>query len=72
MKGYQNGDFYPYTYESKNASGIVKWGVVNVSRILKNATYKGYIGYNKSHSNNYLEQKRIANHNEKTYTYVSG
>ena len=58
--------------ERKNASGIVKWDVVNVSRILKNATYKGYIGYNKSHSNNYLEQKRIANHNEKTYTYVKG
>lgn len=56
----------------KNASGIVKWDVVNVSRILKNATYKGYIGYNKSYSNNYLEQKRITNHDEKTYNYVKG
>lgn len=56
----------------KNASGIVKWAVVNVSRILKNATYKGYIGYNKSYCNNYLEQKRITNHDEKTYTYVKG
>ncbi|MFR5121271.1 MAG: hypothetical protein ACLTD2_14995 [Ruminococcus sp.] len=25
---------------------------------MKNATYKGYIGYNKSSTNNYLEQKR--------------
>ncbi len=34
-----------------NASGIVKWDAGTVMRILGNATYKGYIGYNKSRSN---------------------
>ena len=54
------------------ASGNTKWTCHNVGRILKNATYKGYIGYNKSHSNNYLDQKRIHNNDTDTYVYVKG
>ena len=50
-----------------NASGRNRWDASNVLRILDNATYKGYIGYNKSGSNNYLEQKRIVNRNRDTY-----
>ena len=55
-----------------NASGIVKWDAGTVMRILGNATYKGYIGYNKSRSNNYLDQKRINNHDADTYVLVKG
>ena len=43
----------------KNASGKVQWLVERIGRILGNATYKDYICYNKSRSNNYLEQKRV-------------
>ena len=42
-----------------NASGKNRWDASNILRILDNATYKGYICYNKSGSNNYLEQKVI-------------
>lgn len=56
----------------KNASGIVKWDMSNISRIIKNATYKGYICYNKSHSNNYLEQRRILNPNESSHILKKG
>lgn len=55
----------------KNASGEVNWTVSNVSRIVRNATYKGCICYNKSHSDNYLSQKRI-NHRYDDYEYVKG
>ena len=41
------------------ASGQVKWTASNVSRILRNSTYMGYMAYGKSFSNNYLEQKRV-------------
>ncbi len=54
------------------ASGNTKWTCHNVGRVLKNATYKGYIGYNKSHCNNYLDQKRIHNKDTDTYVYVKG
>lgn len=54
------------------ATGTTKWTCHNVGRILQNATYKGYIGYNKSYSNNYLEQKRIHNLDRDTYEYVKG
>ena len=43
----------------KTASGIVKWNVSNIMRAIKNATYTGMKCYNKSRSNNFLEQKRI-------------
>lgn len=56
----------------KDASGLVRWECTKVTRILHNATYKGYQGYLKSHRNNYLEQKPIANHDESTYLYVKG
>ncbi len=56
----------------KDASGLVRWECSKVSRILHNATYKGYQGYFKSHRNNYLEQKPITNHDESTYLYVKG
>ncbi|HEZ7987394.1 MAG TPA: recombinase family protein [Ruminococcus sp.] len=52
------------------ATGTTKWTCHNVGRILQNATYRGYIGYNKSYSNNYLEQKRIHNLNKDSYEYV--
>ena len=51
-----------YRLERRDSSGNVKWDVSKVNRILKNATYKGYIGYNKSSTNNYLEQKRKNNY----------
>ena len=56
----------------KNASGIVKWTSVTVDRILKNKTYTGKCPYNKSRSNNYLEQKRINNLDPSTYDYREG
>ena len=52
------------------ASGKIKWTSSNVSRVLGNPTYMGYMTYGKSFSNNYLEQKRINNHNSETYMYV--
>jgi len=54
----------------KNASGLVKWSQSNVGRILSNPTYMGVMAYGKSYTNNYLEQKRINNHNRDTYMYV--
>ncbi len=56
----------------KNASGLVKWTAGSVSAILKNATYKGYHAYYQSHSNNYLEQKRIKNNDATSYEYKKG
>lgn len=56
----------------KNSSGIVKWDMANILRIISNATYKGYVCYNKSHSNNYLEQKRIVNQDDSTFLYKKG
>lgn len=55
----------------KNASGKVQWSVEWIGRILRNATYKDYICYNKSYSNNYLEQKRV-NHRDEDFVYVKG
>ena len=40
----------------KDGSGKVKWSCVKISRILRNATYMGYICYNKSRVNNFLEK----------------
>lgn len=55
----------------KNAHGHVEWNVDRIGRILRNATYKGYIGYNKSHSDGYLTQKRI-NHRDEEFSYIKG
>lgn len=54
----------------KNSSGLVKWDNTRVSRCLHNSVYKGIVAYNKSHRNNYLEQKVIVNHDEDTFEYV--
>ena len=59
-------------YHRKNATGNVRWGYGNLIRIISNATYKGMVCYNKSRSNNYLDQKRIVNHNRDTYVYEKG
>lgn len=55
----------------KNARGDVKWTMERIGRILRNATYKGYIGYNKSHSDGYLSQKRV-NHRDEAFEYIKG
>lgn len=55
----------------KNAHGLVEWKTDRIGRMLRNATYKGYIGYNKSHSTGYLSQKRV-NHSEADYMYIKG
>ncbi|MBO4411521.1 MAG: recombinase family protein [Oscillospiraceae bacterium] len=53
-----------------NASGINRWTTSYVMRALANPTYTGTMAYGKSYRNNYLEQKRINNHNPDTYMYV--
>ena len=55
-----------------DASGHVSWDASKVSRVLHNATYKGCICYNKSHSDGYLTQKRVKNLDESSYIYVKG
>lgn len=50
-----------------NASGKVKWAAGQVTRILSNKTYAGYMEYGKSYSNNYLEQRRVNNYDRTTY-----
>lgn len=56
----------------KDGGGNVKWSCVKISRILRNATYMGYICYNKSKVNNFLEKKRIKNLNEDTFILKKG
>lgn len=56
----------------KDGHGNVKWSCVKISRILRNATYMGYIGYNKSKVNNFLEKKRIKNLDESTFILKKG
>lgn len=53
-----------------NASGKNKWTAGVVCRILNNQTYMGVMAYGKSFSNNYLEQKRVNNHDSRTYMCV--
>jgi DNA invertase Pin-like site-specific DNA recombinase len=55
-----------------DAGGHVSWDASKVSRVLHNATYKGCICYNKSHSDGYLTQKRVKNLDESSYIYVKG
>lgn len=55
-----------------DGNGNVKWSCVKVSRILRNATYMGYICYNKSKVNNFLEKKRIKNLDEESIVLVNG
>lgn len=56
----------------KDGHGNVKWSCVKISRTLRNATYKGYICYNKSRVNNFLEKKRIKNLDEDSFMLVRG
>lgn len=56
--------------EQKNSSGLIKWDSTRILRCLKNTIYKGVMAYNKSHRNNYLEQKVIVNHDENTFEYA--
>ena len=56
----------------KDGHGNVSWSCAKISRILRNATYMGYICYNKSKVNNYLEKKRVKNLDESTFIYVKG
>ena len=56
----------------KTASGLVKWSVSNIMRAIRNATYTGTKCYNKSRSNNFLEQKRIKNLDMSPYEYIEG
>ena len=56
----------------KDGAGNVKWSCSKISRILRNATYMGYICYNKSRVNNFLEKKRINNLDESTYILKKG
>ena len=51
---------------------MVKWSLSNITRVIRNATYAGLIGYNKSRSNNFLEQKRVLNLDMSTYEYIPG
>ena len=55
----------------KNAHGKVDWKIDRIGKMLRNATYKGYIGYNKSHSDGFLTQKRI-NHSDDDFEYIKG
>lgn len=56
----------------KDGNGKVKWSCVKISRILRNATYMGYICYNKSRVNNFLEKKRIKNLDEDSFVLLKG
>lgn len=56
----------------KNASGNVEWDSTRVRRILRNRTYAGYIGYNKSNTINYLKHNRRNNSDWRTHQYVKG
>lgn len=56
----------------KDGYGRISWSCTKISRILRNATYKGYIGYNKSTTNNFLDKKRIKNLDEDSYILVKG
>lgn len=56
----------------KNGRGEVKWDCPKVGRILKNATYKGYICYNKSVTVDFLEHRRIVNHDDSQHILVKG
>ncbi len=54
----------------KTATGTDKWNITSITRVLNNRTYTGYMAYGKSFSNNYLEQRRINNHDQSTYMLV--
>lgn len=57
--------------ERKDGGGGCTWTAGKVSRVLRKPTYKGYITYNRSHTENFLDHKRV-NHAEKDYILVKG
>lgn len=57
--------------QRKSATGLTTWTCERIGRILGNATYKGYIGYNKSNCVDYLSKKRVTNSSDK-FIYVKG
>ena len=69
--GYQKISNTLVSLGCKNTKGEVRWDATRIGRILKNATYKGYVVYNKSHSDGYLTQRRI-NHREEDYVCIKG
>ena len=58
--------------QRKDGVGKGSWSATKISRIIRNATYKGYKGYLKSYRNNYLDQKSIRNLDESTHLYIKG
>ena len=48
----------------KDSQGNVKWSCIKISKMLRNATYMGYIGYNKSKTTNYIDKVRVKNLDE--------
>ncbi|MDE6441364.1 MAG: recombinase family protein [Clostridia bacterium] len=56
----------------KNARGTTEGDVTRISKCLRNTVYKGVMVYNKSHSNNFLDQKTIITRDEDSYIYVAG
>ena len=69
--GYQKISNTLVSLGCKNTKDEVRWDATRIGRILKNATYKGYVVYNKSHSDGYLTQKRV-NHCEEDYVCIKG
>ena len=55
----------------KDGGGGCTWTASKVSRVLRKLTYKGYITYNRSHTENFLNHKRV-NHAKKDYILVKG
>lgn len=56
----------------KNSKGDVKWTCPAISRTLRNATYMGYICYNKSKTTDYLDKKRIKNLDDNSVVTMKG
>lgn len=50
----------------------ILWSCIKISRILRNATYMGYLCYNKSKVNNFLEKRRIKNLDEDSFILKKG
>lgn len=56
----------------KKADGTYKWEHLAVLRILRNKTYAGYIGYNKSYTKDYLAHKRVTISDNSQHMYIKG
>lgn len=56
----------------KDGAGHVNWDCSKVSRVLRKPTYMGYCVYNRSHTVDYLEHRRVNNTDEDTYVWVKG